>query len=174
MNDILIYMERKIKMSSMLEYKGYHASIEYDADDNIFVGEVFGIVDSLNFHGTTVEELKQVFEQSVDNYLELCKKIGKNPDKEFRGSFNVRISPELHRKAALAAAKQKITLNQYVLKAIERSFEEANVNTKETVIYIPYSTRKVNWGLEAMDDFSLWNDGSSILTTKENVSYVGN
>ena len=108
----------------MLEYKGYHAMIEYDAEDDIFVGEVFGIADSLSFHGESVEELKEMFRQSIDNYLELCKKIGKNPDKEFKGTFNVRIPPELHRKAALAAAKQRITLNQYVVKAIDRSFEE--------------------------------------------------
>ena len=121
-------------MNSMLEYKGYHALIEFDAEDSIFVGEVFGITDSLNFHGTTVEELKQMFEQSIDNYLELCKKIGKNPDKEFRGTFNVRIPPELHKKAALAAAEQKITLNQYVLRAIDKSFDEPNTNVTEKMI----------------------------------------
>lgn len=126
-------------MNSMLEYKGYHALIEFDADDNIFVGEVFGITDSLNFHGTTVEELKQMFEQSIENYLELCKKTGKAPDKEFRGTFNVRIPRELHQKAALAAAKEKITLNQYVLKAIDRSFEKTDADTKEAVVCIPYN-----------------------------------
>ena len=61
-------------MNSMLEYKGYHASVEYDAEDNIFVGEVFGITDSLNFHGTSVTELKEMFEQCIDNYLESCVK----------------------------------------------------------------------------------------------------
>lgn len=161
-------------MNSMLEYKGYHALIEFDADDNIFVGEVFGIADSLNFHGTTVEELKQMFEQSIENYLELCRKIGKEPDKEFRGTFNVRIPPELHKKAALAAAKEKITLNQYVLKAIDRSFEKTNANTKETIIYIPYSVRKVNWGVDSADDFSFWYKEGPVLTQKESVSYVGN
>lgn len=60
-------------MSSILEYKGYHASIEYDAEDNIFVGEVIGITDSLNFHGTSVDEVKEMFKQSIDNYLILCK-----------------------------------------------------------------------------------------------------
>lgn len=99
-------------MGSMLEYKGYHAVIRYDADDDLFVGEVFGITDSLNFHGTSIEELKKMFAQSIDNYLELCKKINKNPDKEFKGSFNIRISPQLHKNAALAAAEQDITLNQ--------------------------------------------------------------
>lgn len=113
-------------MNSMLEYRGYHASIAYDAEDDVFVGEVFGINDSLNFHGTSVGELKEMFEQSIDNYLELCERIGKSPDKEFKGTFNVRIPPEMHRKAALAAEKQKITLNQYVVKAISQSFEETD------------------------------------------------
>lgn len=109
-------------MNSMLEYKGYHASVEYDAEDNIFIGEVFGITDSLNFHGTSVAELKEMFQQCIDNYLDLCRSIGKNPDREFKGTFNVRIPPEMHKKAALEAAKQKITLNQYVIRAIDRSF----------------------------------------------------
>lgn len=122
-------------MNSMLEYKGYHASIKFDAEDNIFVGEVFGITDSLNFHGTSVTELKEMFEQSIDNYLELCEKIGKDPDKEFKGTFNVRIPPEMHKKVALAAAKQSITLNQYVMKAIDQSFAEGD-SIKETEIYI--------------------------------------
>jgi len=68
-------------MNSMLEYKGYHAIVEYDADDNIFVGDVFGIKDSLNFHGASVDELTQMFHQSIDNYQVLCEKIGKGPDK---------------------------------------------------------------------------------------------
>ena len=119
-------------MNKMLEYKGYHASVEYDAEDEIFVGEVFGITDSLNFHGTSIDELKAMFAQCIDNYLQLCEEIGKSPDKEFKGTFNIRISPELHKRAALAAAKQKITLNQYVAKAIEQSFEPRET-TKETI-----------------------------------------
>lgn len=117
-------------MNSMLEYKGYHASVEYDAEDNIFIGEVFGITDSLNFHGTSVSELKEMFEQCIDNYLDLCEKIGKNPDKEFKGTFNIRIPPEMHKRAALEAANQKITLNQFVLRAIDQSLESKE-DTKE-------------------------------------------
>lgn len=108
--------------NSMLEYKGYSAVVMYDADDDIFVGEVFGIADSLNFHGSSVSELKEIFAQSIDNYIELCKKIGKTPEKEFKGSFNVRVSPTLHKKAAFAAAKENITLNQFVTNAIEHEY----------------------------------------------------
>jgi len=106
-------------MNTMMEYKDYHATISYDAEENIFVGEVFGINDSLNFHGTTVEELTEAFHQSIDNYLALCEKFGKVPEKEFKGTFNVRITPELHRRAALEAARERISLNQFVAGAIE-------------------------------------------------------
>ncbi len=108
-------------MSRMMEYKGYHAQIEYDSDDSIFIGKVYGITDSLNFHGTSVEELERMFHQSIDNYLEMCAASGKIPEKEFKGSFNVRISPELHREISLKAAMEGISLNQYVLGALKRS-----------------------------------------------------
>ncbi len=160
-------------MSSMLEYKGYHASVEYDAEDNIFVGEVFGINDSLNFHGTSVDELKEMFEQCIDNYLDLCEKIGKKPDKEFKGTFNVRITPELHKKAALEAAKQKITLNQYVMRAISRSFEKED-NIKETIIYIPYETKEVNWESHLDRNLEDRYCGEAIWLKKEKIEYAGN
>ena len=108
-------------MNSMLEYNGYHATVVYDAEDELFVGEVFGISDSLNFHGSSVDELKQMFANCIDNYLDLCKKLGKEPQKEFKGSFNVRIPSELHRQIAMQAEKQKITLNQYVVNALNKS-----------------------------------------------------
>ena len=108
-------------MNTMMEYKGYHAAVEFDSEDNIFVGEVFGISDTLCFHGTSVDELTEMFHQSIDNYLDLCAKIGKTPSREFKGSFNVRISPELHRRTALAAENEKITLNQFVARALENA-----------------------------------------------------
>ena len=111
-------------MSSMMEYKGYHASVKYDDEDKIFVGEVFGIVDSLNFHGASVGELEEMFHQSIENYLSICAQVGKDPDKEFKGTFNVQIPPELHRKVALQAAKKNVTLNQYVIRSLEKSFDE--------------------------------------------------
>ena len=118
-------------MPQTLEYKGYHASVVFDAEDEIFVGEVFGISDSLNFHGTSTKEIKEMFHQSIDNYLELCEKIGKNPEKEYKGTFNVRISPELHKKAALHAAEQNITLNQFVTDAIRESLEKKQIIERE-------------------------------------------
>lgn len=110
-----------ISLNKMMEYKGYHAKVEYDADDGFFVGKVYGISDSLNFHGTSVTELEEMFHQSVDNYLQMCAETGKQPDKEFKGSFNVRISPDLHRQISIYAAQEGLTLNQYVVRALESS-----------------------------------------------------
>lgn len=157
--------------NSMLEYKGYHASIEFDAEDNLFVGEVFGITDSLNFHGESVSELKEMFRQCIDNYLEICQKIGKQPDKEFKGTFNVRITPELHKRAALEAARQKITLNQYVLNAINSSFD-IKENEKTTIIYIPYQIEDMNWMNEENSILST-SYSQKPICTEENLIYAG-
>lgn len=119
-------------MNTMMEYKGYHASVDFDADDMLFVGKVFGIADSLNFHGTSVDELEQMFHRSIDNYLEMCAKYGRKPDKEYRGNFNIRMSPDLHRALALEAKNQNKTLNQYVVGILENHMNNRD-NIKETI-----------------------------------------
>ena len=81
--------------SDMMKYQGYKANIYYDEDDRIFVGEVFGISDSLNFHGSSIDELELSFHDCIDNYLDYCLQIGKEPQKTFTGSFNVRTSPSV-------------------------------------------------------------------------------
>lgn len=107
-----------------MEYKGYHADIRYSDEDRMFVGEVFGLNDSIGFHGASVDELEEMFHQSVDNYLEMCREFGKEPDKEFKGKFNVRIPPMLHRAAAYYAKKQEISLNDFVIAAIRDACEK--------------------------------------------------
>ena len=118
-------------MNRILEYKGYHAKIEFDAEDMLMVGEVFGIRDSLNFHGKSIAEIVEAFHQSIDNYLDLCAELKKTPDKEYKGSFNVRIAPDLHRDAAFAADRKGITLNQFV----ETAIRNAILNTESTHTY---------------------------------------
>lgn len=112
-------------MNTLMEYKGYHAKFNYSAEDGFLVGEVVGINDVLAFHGYSVDELEEMFHQSIDNYLDLCERIGKEPDKEYRGMFNVRISPELHRLAALEAANRNITLNQLVSDILASALQQA-------------------------------------------------
>ena len=106
-------------MNHSMEYRGYHAKIEYSAEDEVFTGRVLGVNDVLLFEGGTVRELTEMFHDSIDDYLAVCAEIGKTPEKEYKGSFNVRLSPELHRQAALAAENRSLTLNQFMNEAVK-------------------------------------------------------
>ena len=106
-------------MKNILEYKGYHTKIEVDLEDGILYGKIEGIRDLVNFESETLDDLEKEFHLAVDDYLSFCEEVGKTPEKEYKGSFNVRVSPELHRQLALLAFKNSESLNQTVEKAIE-------------------------------------------------------
>lgn len=104
----------------MMKYKNYAGHVEYDSDAKIFHGEVLGIKDVVTFQGRTVEEIEQAFKDSVDDYLDFCRKRGEEPDKPFSGKFNLRISPELHAKLSIAAQIEGESLNHYISKMLEK------------------------------------------------------
>ena len=106
--------------SRNMKYKGYEAVIEYDEVDRLFFGRVINTRDIISFDGMTVDELQQSFEAVIDEYLEDCQREGKEPDKAFSGQFNLRISPELHRKISIEAKKRNISLNSFVEQALEK------------------------------------------------------
>ena len=92
-------------MDNVMRYKGYWARVKYSEEDNCFWGKIEGIRDSITFEGTTVEELRKDFEGAIDDYIEWCKEDGVEPQKQYSGSFNIRIDPELHREASLLFIK---------------------------------------------------------------------
>lgn len=102
-----------------LEYKGYKGTIEYSKEDDLLFGKVFGIRGLISYEGKTGNELEKDFQDAIDNYLDQCKATGVPPEKPFKGSFNVRISPELHQQAALLAMEEKISLNNFVAESIK-------------------------------------------------------
>ena len=104
----------------MMKYKGYTGHVEYDDEAKIFHGEVLGIKDVVTFQGTTVDEIEQAFKDSVDDYLAFCAERGEEPDKPFSGKFNLRIPPELHAKLSIAAQLQGESLNNYIMKILQR------------------------------------------------------
>ena len=108
-----------MKTSNVLEYKGYMGTVEYSAKDNILYGRVIGINGLISYEGESVSDLKADFEEAVDDYLEMCAENGIEPQKNYKGSFNIRISPELHRNIALYASAHNMTLNSAVEQAIE-------------------------------------------------------
>ena len=108
-------------MSNTMEYKGYVGSVEFSEEDCTFFGKVMGIRALLSYEGATATELVADFHSSVDDYLALCEAEGKEPEKAFKGSFNIRISPELHKKLVVCATAQQMSLNSYVERALANS-----------------------------------------------------
>jgi predicted HicB family RNase H-like nuclease len=112
-------------MTDILQYKEYFASVHFSAEDETFFGKIIGINDLVTFEGTTVKELKKGFAEAVEDYLETCKALNKEPEKIYKGSFNIRIPAELHRQAALFSATKKMSLNDFVRFAIDFTLTRA-------------------------------------------------
>lgn len=108
-------------MSNVMTCKGYSARIEYDDEDGILFGRIAGIRDGVGFHADTVEGLRAAFHEAVDDYLETCTRAGKEPQRPYSGKVMFRVSPELHRKAAMAAELAGKSLNQWAEEALARA-----------------------------------------------------
>lgn len=111
-------------MKDIIRYKDFMGSVHFSAEDEVFYGKIEGVTDLINFEGSTVRELKKAFENAVNDYLNICEKVGKDPYKSFKGSFNVRIDPELHKKAYQYATMEGVSLNSLVQNAIEHEVRE--------------------------------------------------
>ncbi len=107
----------------MMEYKGYIGHVEFDDDAEIFHGEVINTRDVITFQGKTVEEIKQAFRDSVEDYLEYCAKLGQQPEKPFTGKFMLRIPPDLHRKIYVAAKQSGESINAWIKEQLAHSVE---------------------------------------------------
>ncbi len=99
---------------AMLTYKGYSAVLEVDLDAGELFGRTVGLRDIITFQGKTVEDARRSFEESIDFYLTCCREEQKQPDRPYSGRFNVRITPELHRRLAILAESQGQSLNELV------------------------------------------------------------
>lgn len=103
----------------MLKYKGYVGHVEFDGDADIFHGVIVGIHDEITFQGNSVDEIHQAMKDSVEDYLDMCRKYAKEPEKPFSGKLIVRLNSELHRKVACAALREKESINKWITKTLE-------------------------------------------------------
>jgi len=112
----------------MLKHKGYIGSVEFDDEDEVFHGKVIGIRDVITFQGTSVEELKEAFTDSVEDYLEFCAERGEEPEKPYSGKFVLRLPEKGHRLISTAAQLSNKSLNTWaienLIKAAENEFPE--------------------------------------------------
>ncbi|MEM6648598.1 MAG: type II toxin-antitoxin system HicB family antitoxin [Bacteroidota bacterium] len=112
-------------MKSVLQYRGYTGSVEFDAESNILHGRVAGIRDIVGYHGESVEELRADFEAGVDDYLASCVEDGVAPQKPLSGKFNVRLGADRHRRVADHAKASGASLNDVVIHALDAYLEES-------------------------------------------------
>ena len=110
---------------STMTYKGYTARVEYDERDRIFVGRVLRVRERISFHGATVAELTRDFHAAIAHYLALCAKRGETPAKPYSGKLMLRVPPELHAAAALAAEATGASLNQWATNVLREAATHA-------------------------------------------------
>ena len=108
-------------MNNYMHYKGYTGSVEFSEKDAVLHGKVVGIKSVISFEGDSVSSITEDFHNAVDEYLEFCAKNDNPPEKPFKGSFNIRIGSDLHRKAALTAGARGVSLNTFVEDAIRQN-----------------------------------------------------
>lgn len=106
---------------NLMSVDGYHARIEYNADTDLFRGEILGLSGGADFYGANPDELRREFKKSLDVFLEVCREQGLEPRRQFSGRFNLRISPELHEQLAMSAEAQGKSLNTLAQEALQKS-----------------------------------------------------
>ena len=107
-------------MKDMLSHKGFFGSIHYNHKDRLFYGKVEFIRSLISYEGKDADSLESGFMEAVEDYLTTCADLGREPEKPFKGSFNVRIPPELHERVAIAAAQHGVSLNRFIADALNQ------------------------------------------------------
>ncbi len=107
-------------MANTIEYNGYIGSIEYSSEDRCFYGKLEMIDDLVTFEATTADELEENFKNVVNEYLLTCKELKRDPQKTYKGVFNIRIEPELHKKIYKEALKTGMSLNAFIGQVLKK------------------------------------------------------
>ena len=108
-------------MNNTMTYKNYTAIVGFSAEDECLVGHIAGIHDVIGFHADSVEEIRKVFHETVDDYLAVCAKIGRPPNKAYSGKITLRLPPELHAQLAVKAEANGSSLNNWLVSTLSQS-----------------------------------------------------
>lgn len=104
-----------------MQHAGYYGSVHYSDDDRVFYGKIENIGALISYEGRDVDSLRAAFVAAVEDYLELCREQGREPERPFKGSFSVRVGPDVHRRTALAAKERGMSLNAFVTEALKEA-----------------------------------------------------
>ncbi len=108
-------------MINAMSYKGYTASMVFDAEDKVIVGRVLDIDDIISFHGESVAEFQSNFQAVIEDYLAASQALGSAPEKPASGKLMLRIAPEVHAAALKAAALSGTSLNKWAERALGKA-----------------------------------------------------
>ena len=111
-------------MNNMMAYRGYTARIEYDDEDGIFFGHLAGIRDGVGFHADNVADLKAAFHEAVDDYIEACAKIGKEPQRASGAELTLPVDPDLHARIARAAERRGESVETWSERALRHAVDD--------------------------------------------------
>ena len=107
-----------------LTYRDFIGSVSFSSEDEVFYGKIEHINDLITFESDNAHDLKQAFEEAVDDYITFCQEKGVKPNKPFKGSFNVRVKPSVHKLAYLKAIQQGMSLNKFIETSLEKELKE--------------------------------------------------
>ncbi|KAF3981355.1 MAG: type II toxin-antitoxin system HicB family antitoxin [Methylococcales symbiont of Hymedesmia sp. n. MRB-2018] len=140
------------KNKQQLSYKNYLGSVNFDLEEYIIYGEIMFINDLVTYEATSITQLKNEFELAVDDYIDTCKTLNREPQKSFSGSLNIRIGAKLHKKVAMEAHLSGISLNEFIKKSVDDKLSDKfmvkhhfhhhdymNSNSADITIDIPYN-----------------------------------
>jgi len=108
-------------MKDFMQYKGYYGSVHFDDEELIFHGKIEFIRALVNYEATHAKGLRKAFEEAVDDYIDMCTEKNLTPEVPFKGSLNVRLGPDLHRRIAIAAAQRHLSLNKFITDTLAQS-----------------------------------------------------
>jgi predicted HicB family RNase H-like nuclease len=149
--------------NKLLEYKGYCASINVSVEDGCLFGKVEFINDSIVFGADTVPELQSTFEAEIEDYLDFCKEVGKNPDKTMTGSFNVRIGADLHKQAVTRAKTDDVALNEIIKKAVDQYVNSpSEIHNHVTVSVQSTDTKSVTTQPYEISPYPAWTPSEEV------------
>ena len=112
-------------MKDLIHYNGYYGSVHFDEKEPVFYGKIEFIRALISYEATTAKGMKKSFEAAVDDYLKTCQSEGIEPETPFKGSLNVRLGEELHRRIAIAASQQHMSINKFIIAILNKTVNYA-------------------------------------------------
>ena len=110
-------------MKNVLDITGYKAVVSFDPDIGLLRGEFVGLSGGADFYAEDIRTLRAEGQISLSIYLDMCRENGIEPLKQYSGRFNVRLEPEVHAAAVVAAAADDKSLNEWVAEKIKLAAE---------------------------------------------------